>query len=107
MSPLFDIEKLFAFAESNINYLVVDLENSLGAIMKWMKQSELNIYEDQTKICLFYKHDIASLIVRIGGTIINTKDSINVQGVIFNRKMFWSKDIFAAMKKSNRALNTI
>jgi hypothetical protein len=59
--------------------------------MKWMKQSGPKINEEQTEIFLFYKQDVAPLIVRIGGIVMNTKDSINMLGAILDPEMSWSK----------------
>jgi hypothetical protein len=59
------------------------MERSIEAITKWMKKSVQKIDETKTEIA-FYKHDVATLHVIIGGEVIATKDSINVLGVIFD-----------------------
>jgi hypothetical protein len=43
----------------------------------------------------------------IGGTFVNSKDSITVLSVIFDIKMSWSKHIWSAATKANCALNAI
>ena len=112
ISPLFD---LLAFADNTFinrvgedkGALISDMEKSLEAITKWMKQSGLKINEDKTEICLFSRHDVQPVRVKIHNELVTTSDTINVLGVLFDSKMQWSKHIHSAVTKSNRALNAI
>ena len=109
VSPLFDLEELFAFADDtfiprisdNANEVVPKLERSLETIIKWMKQSGLKINEDKTEVCCFYKHNMVPLTIRVGNNLIETKDSINVLGVTFDTKLTWSKHVRTTVSKSN------
>ena len=64
---------MFAFADdmfilkmgTNVCIAVEDMEISLAAIIKWMKQSGLKINENKTEVCTFFKHELAQPIVRV------------------------------------------
>ena len=115
VSPVFDQEELFAFADdtfilrmgTNISFAVEEMEVYLAAIIKWMKQSGLKINENKTEVCTFFKHDLVQPIVRVGTDLITAKESINVLGVTFDTTLSWTKHVRTAVMKSNRALNAI
>jgi hypothetical protein len=54
------------------------------------------------KMCLFYKHELAVVSVKIGSDQVMSKDTINVLGVIFDSLFCWSKHITNAIMKSNK-----
>jgi thiamine phosphate synthase YjbQ (UPF0047 family) len=107
------VEDIFAFADDTFiprtgkktNELVVDMERSIEAITKVVKQSGLKISESKTEICAFHKHDVAPLHVRTVDEVVLSKDSINVLGDIFDTKLTWSHHIQSAVNKSTHALN--
>jgi hypothetical protein len=74
VSPIFDIADLTAFAndkyvqKSNISLsnLIVDIQKSLEAITKWLKKSGLIVNQGKTEACLFYKHNCAPVILKMG-----------------------------------------
>jgi hypothetical protein len=115
VSPLFDLEDLFAFADdtfilrtsSNLGLVIESMEESLSVIIKWMKQSGLKINESKTEVCVFNKHLIAKPTVNVGPNIVTAKDSMNVLGVIFDMTLSWSKHVQTAVTKANRALNAL
>ena len=63
VSPLFDIVPMLAFADNsykvesgtNKTDLVKDMEKSLEAIIKWLKNSGLKVNNEKTDMCLFYE----------------------------------------------------
>jgi hypothetical protein len=70
----------------NKGALISDMEKSLEVITKWMKQSGLKINEDKTEICLFSRLDVQPVRVNINNKFVNTSDTINVLGVLFDSK---------------------
>ena len=115
VSPLFDLEDFFAFADdtfilrigSDMGLVIRSMEKSLAVIIKWMKQSGLKINESKTELCVFYKHEIAKPTINIGNNLVAAKDFINVLGVIFDMTLSWSKQVQSAVTKANRALNAL
>ncbi len=111
ISPLFEIESLFAFADNKfvpkVGYnkwkLVKDMETTLEAIRKWMQQSELEINENETKICLFYKCDTDAVTAKYGMDEITPTKSINILEVTFDFRLYWSQHIREAIVKSTRS----
>jgi hypothetical protein len=77
MSPLFDIEDMFVFADDNfiprsncsLQMLINKTEQALGAITKWMKNSGL----DKKDACLFFKKDCMHITSTVGNDTISTK----------------------------------
>ena len=71
VSPVFDQEDLFAFADdtfilrmgTNVSFAVNKMEVSIAAIIKWMRQSGLKINENKSEVCTFYKHELVQPIV--------------------------------------------
>ena len=115
VSPLFDIEPVLSFADDsyvvkiskNKNKLVLDLEKSLESITKWLKKSGLVVNDEKTDLCLFYKNDTEPVNVRIGDSVIKSKNEISVLGIIFDSKLQWSNQVSTVIKKANKALNAI
>ena len=115
ISPVFDLEQLFAFADDKFvpkigeikEDLVKDMENSLAVISKWIKQSGLKINENKTEICLFSRRSNEQVTVKIGSDEVVSKDNINVLGVLFDAKLEWSLHIRNAINKSAKALNAL
>ena len=59
---MFDLEKMTCFADDisvitqnkNLALLIVDMEKSLEAIIKWLKKSGLKVNYENTELCLFH-----------------------------------------------------
>ena len=115
VSPLFDLVPVLSFADDSYNMesnasksaVIEDMEKSLEAITKWLKKSGLKVNEEKTELCLFYKNDTSKVNVRLGDSIIISKNEMNVLGVLFDSKLRWSNHISKAIMKANRALNAI
>ena len=115
IAPVFDIERLFAFADDKFVPMIGDdktelarnMESTLENIRKWIKHSGLKINEKKTEICLFYKHESEPVNVIIGEDLVTTANSINILGITFDSKMTWTLQIRNAIAKSSRALNAI
>jgi hypothetical protein len=115
VSPILDLERLFAFADdnfvpvinNNINVVANDTEKTLERITKWLRQSGLKVNDSKTELCLFYKNDMAPVTIKVGNNEIKSSKSINVLGVIFDSRMTWSEHIAKTTMKANKALNTV
>ena len=115
VSPLFKIADLELFADDSfitksnesLTELIKDMEKSLEAITKWLKQSGMKVNQNKTEAFLFYKQDIAPIQLKVGNARIQSKKSINVLGVIFDSKLKWENHVLSAIKKANRSLNAI
>ena len=115
VSPLFDVEYLLTFADDNfiprfsdnIPSLIVDMEKSLEAITKWLRQSGLVVNKIKTEICIFYKHECQVFDVRVEDTIVKTKNVMNVLGIQFDTRLNWSGQVAKTIMKAEKALNAI
>jgi hypothetical protein len=95
VSPLFVIEFLLGFADNNyiprfsgnVNSLIADMEKFLESITKWLKNLGLAVNTEKTDICLFYKHDMTPVKIRVNEIAIKFKNMINVLGVLFHCKV--------------------
>ena len=115
VSPLFELTTLTAFAddkqimESNVSLaqLIVDMEQKLEMVMKWLRDSGLAVNEEKTEICLFYKQDHPTVEITLNGQRIKTKKQINVLGVVFDSKLQWTNQVAQAITRSKQALHGI
>ena len=64
----------------------------------------MDLNEEKTEICLFYKRDHPTVEVRVNGKRILSKKTINVLGVLFDSKLQWSDQASKAISNSKRAL---
>ena len=115
VSPAFDIEPHYAFADdsyilrwkNSLPELICDIEKSLGAITKWLRDSGLKVNQAKTDLCLFNRHDTAPVMITIDGCIVHSKRTINVLGLVFDSKLQWADQVASTINKANRALNAI
>ena len=115
VAPMFDLESLLSFTDDSyvtkwnksISELIKDMEKSLEAITKWLRQSGLKVNQEKTDLCLFYKKDCAQINITVDATRVVSSSVINVLGVLFDSKMQWSQHVAQAILKSNKALNAI
>ena len=115
VSPLFDLSDLTNFADDNfvlrwnssIEALIEDMRLSLEAIVKWLRDSGLKVNESKTEICLFHRLDSNPISISVCGTLITSKPSMNVLGVIFDSKLQWSPHVAQAITKARKALHAI
>ena len=112
VTPLFDLHNLTNFADDNyiirwnsdMRCLVTDLEGSLEAITKWLRGSGLTVNEAKTELCLFHRQDQPQISINLFNSLINSKNTINVLGVLFDSKLQWSAQVSKTILKANKAL---
>ena len=71
VSPVFNITDMYNFAEDNFvlqvnvnkQTLCSNMEIELAKLVKWLRGSELKENEIKTKLCLFYKLDVAPVTI--------------------------------------------
>ena len=115
VSPIFDIINLTNFADDNfviecaikIVSLIENMQKKLEAITKWLKKSGLRVNENKTEMCLFYRTDCHPISITLNGSVITSKETINVLGVIFDAKLQWSQHVAKAIIKSKQAIHAI
>ncbi len=81
------------------------MEQSIEAIIKWLRQSSLKVNQNKTEACLLYKHDVAPITLRVGDATFATKKSINVLGVVFDSKLKWYLHVSKVCDIANKSLN--
>jgi hypothetical protein len=115
VSPLFNMETLLSYADDTFfpkwnnswQNLVKDIEKSLEAITKCLRDSGLKVNQGKTENCFFSKRDTALVRIKFDGTTIESKKSIKVLGVVFDSKLNWSDHIEYAINCAIRAYNAI
>ena len=89
---------------SNTEALVNDIKKVLEAITKWLKKSGLKVNESKTEICLFHRLPQNCVTLTVNGFPIQSKQNMNVLGVLFDSRLQWHDHIALTIKKSNAAL---
>jgi hypothetical protein len=82
--------------------LIIRLDNQYAN--KTPNDSGLQINESKTEVCLFYRNDTQKITIIIQNEQINSKNSMNVLGVIFDSKLTWADQVAKTIKQSNKAL---
>ena len=115
VSPVFDLVCMSSFADDNFtikwninkNELIKDMENELEVLTKWLKDSGLKVNEDKTEIVLFYRKDSRPITLKLNGTQLVSKNSMNVLGVIFDSKLQWAQQVANSVQRARKALSAI
>jgi hypothetical protein len=115
VSPLFDLANLTNFADDNfivgwnklLPALIDDMEKTLEMIIKWLKDSGLEVNEGKTEVCLFHRNDQPLITIKLLGNSVKTKKSMNVLGVLFDSKLTWGPHVAHAICKANKSLYAI
>ena len=79
--------------------LIIQTKNTLELIIRWMKDSGLNVNDAKTETCIF------TLTINNAEVISNTH--INVLGVTFDSKLNWQTHTQMAIAKSKKALQAV
>ena len=115
VAPLYDLEKLSNYADDNfiirwnssIEVLIIDIQRSLEAITKWLRESGLKVNVSKTEMCLFHRSQLKIINVNINNIIVKSTPHINVLGVTFDSKLQWTEQVANSIKKANKALLAI
>ena len=115
VAPLFDLEKLSNYADDNfiirwnssIEELIIDMQRSLEAITKWLRESGLMVNEAKTEMCLFHRSSVKIINITVNNFIIRSTPQINVLGVTFDSKLQWTEQVANSIKKANKSLLAI
>ena len=123
VAPLFDLAKMTLFADDkyvirwNNNLallildmqplLILDMQRTIEAITKWLRQSGLKVNNAKTEICLFHRKDQPLVNIEINGEIVISKQTMNVLGVTFDTKLQWQPQIQNTVNKRKKALHAI
>ena len=92
---------------NNLALLILDMQRTIEAITKWLRQSGLKVNNVKTEICLFHRKDQPLVNIEINGEIVISKQTMNVLGVTFDSKMQWQPQIQNTANKSKKALHAI
>jgi hypothetical protein len=111
-SPMFKIADLDAFADDtffsrwnrSLPELIFDMEQSIEAIIKWLRQSDLKVNQNKTEACLLYKHDLVPITIRVGDAMIATKKLINVSESSVQQ---WDIHILKVCDEANKSSNAL
>jgi hypothetical protein len=115
VSPMFDIDFFLSFVDDTFipkttickRTLIEDMEKSLESLTKWWKKSGLKVNSNKTKLCLFYKNDIAPITITLDGVPIKSANNIYVFGLLFDAKLSWTPHIYNTIAKASKSLNTL
>ena len=92
VSPLFDMTDFTAYADDSqvidsgidLVSLIQRMEQKINIMIDWMLKSGLKVNESKTEICLFHKNDHPKIELLINNTIVKSKSTINVLGILFD-----------------------
>ena len=94
-------------AHIDLQIAKTNLEISLTNISKWMKDSGLKINKSKTELCVFTRTAHQAVSITVNGTIIESKNTMNVLGLLFDSKLQWGPHVAKILQKADRALNAI
>ena len=73
--------------------LINDMKQSLEMIIKWLKDSGLKVNDAKTEIYLFYRANTQPIEIEINGSIITSKQTMNMLGIQFDSKLQWGDQV--------------
>ncbi len=76
-------------------------------IVKWLKDSGLEVNEKKTELCIFHWNKNTDGNLKIDNTTIVSKTEINVLGLTFDSRISWGPQISRAKKGANNSLQAI
>jgi hypothetical protein len=76
-------------------------------IIKWLRDSGLQVNETKTEACLFHRNDKPLPTIKLQSKTIKTQKTINVLGVIFDSKLMWGPHVAHCIAKANKSLFAI
>ena len=97
-SPIFDLHKMSNYADGNfiirrnrcIKDLIVDIQTSLVAIIKWLQHSGRQVNESKTEVCLLHCNETRMKMINVNYNLFTSIPQINVAGVTMDSKMQWN-----------------
>ena len=72
-----------------------------------MKDSGLKINEGKTEICIFHRNKLEIKTIESNNTSIQTSNTINILGIIFDSNLNWNKQYQHAISEANQNLHAI
>jgi hypothetical protein len=76
-------------------------------ICDWLSNSGLKINEENTEICIFQRRNVICKTFTIKNSTIVSKNTINIQGIIFDSRLRWKEQEDHAIKSSNTNLYAV
>ena len=112
VAPLYDITKLSSFAYDNFaialnkikDLCIKSFKHKIKLISKWLTNSRLKVNENKTEICIFFRDDTTQVDIMVKNTTVESKDHMNVLGVIFDSRLTWAKHVAIQANKAYSAL---
>ena len=82
------LEKLTCYADDKFalewnrdkKLLAIAMQTKLQRVITWLKQSGLKVNEAKTELCLFHKRDTTPIEILLNGSIVKSKQNMNVLG---------------------------
>ncbi len=113
--PVYEIKEMTTYADDNyvtrdgMNLKVV-LEEERLAVVKvsdWLKKSGLKVNEQKTELCIFHKHEKIVTTMDLKGVTIESKESINILGIRFDKNLKWDIHVENTIRESNKILHAL
>ena len=115
ISPMYDLTDCITYADDN--YTVEtgkDLDATIGkvkkkveTIMKWLKDSGMQVNSKKTEFCIFYRFDPPKKTIQLYEENICSKNQIKILGVTFDSKLTWFNHIQNTILKCKKTLQAI
>ena len=110
--PLLEIEDLTTYADDNymgeenenLELAIQNVSRKTEAVIKWMSSSGLRINETKTEICIFHRSHSSILNVTLNNTRIQSTNTINILGTLFDSNMKWNQQYLKTIKEANTNL---
>ena len=104
---IFDLEEHLAFEDDSfisgcnkvLTKLTEDIEKSIEAKTKWLKQSGLKVNDAKTELCVFHRTDTRPVEINFNDSMLQSKNHINVLGITFDTKLQWHLQVAQSFSK--------
>ena len=90
--------------DENIESLLLSLQNETNVILKWFQSNEMKANSDK---CHLITTSRSESFVTLGDQVINSSSSVNLQGMLIDKKISFSEHVLKLCKKGNQKLHAL
>lgn len=85
--------------------VMIELEKKIEEVVGWMESSGMMINYEKTEFIMFSNQDFRPIKLKVGSETVQSKDSIKVLGVMFDKKLNWSEQVKKAISAASVAFS--
>jgi hypothetical protein len=113
IAPLMEVktDELVGYADDGYVFAAAETEDEAISLcgvkttenLTWLRASGMIVNPAKTTACVFSRKNLAQTEIEVDGLKIKIEETMNVLGIVFDRKLNWSKQVQSATEKALRS----